>query len=230
MPIKKEVLIGDCRLLLGDCLEIMPTLGKVDCVITDPPYGIDYKPFNKNWDGSKKNVFKIMGDNIAFDPRPFLDFDEVILWGSNNYILPVGDLLIWDKRTKSHLDKMLGDPCEVAWMKTQKRSHVHIFRLLHGGVVNADSSYGNNEARHHPTQKPIDLMRWCVEKVTGTVLDPFMGSGTTGIACAKLGRKFIGIELDETYFEIACKRIEEAYKQPDMFVAPPAKATQEALL
>jgi DNA modification methylase len=84
----------------------------------------------------------------------------------------------------------------------------------------------------HPTQKPVALMEWCLGFLPNaeTILDPFMGSGTTGVACVKLGRKFTGIELDEGYFDIACKRIEDAYKQPDMFVAPPAKPVQEAML
>ena len=86
--------------------------------------------------------------------------------------------------------------------------------------------------KEHPTQKPVALMRWCIEffPLAGTILDPFMGSGTTGVACAKLGRKFIGIEIEPKYFDIACKRIEEAYRQPDLFIEPPAKAMQETLL
>ena len=77
--------------------------------------------------------------------------------------------------------------------------------------------------KQHPTQKPVALMQWCLGFLPDakTILDPFMGSGTTGVACVKLGRKFTGIELDSDYFDIACKRIEEAYRQPDMFIAPP---------
>ena len=218
----REERIGDARLILGDCLAVMPELGRFDAVVTDPPYGIDYKPFNKNWNGTKKAVSKIIGDNAKFNPALFLEYPEVIIWGSNNFsdLLPVGDVLIWDKRTKKHLDNMIGDPCEIAFRKTEKRSHVQIFRLQHGGVINADSAEGNNAARHHPTQKPVSLMRWCLSFLPNaqTILDPFMGSGTTGVACVKLGRKFTGIELDPDYFDIAVKRIEEAYRQPDMFV------------
>ena len=95
-----------------------------------------------------------------------------------------------------------------------------IKRLLHGGVVNADSMIGNNQKRVHPTQKPIALMSWCIEQVGNpqTILDPFMGSGTTGVAAIQMGRKFIGIELDPTYFDIACERIERATRQEDMFI------------
>ena len=209
------VRIGDATLYHGDCMDILPTLGKVDAVVTDPPYGINLCPFNKYWNGKKKDVDKIIGDDRPFNPWPYIDYDEVIMWGSNNYTLPSGDLLIWDKRGgKSNLDKMIGDSCEVAWLKTDNnRSHVHIHRLLHGGVVNADSISGNNAVRVHPTQKPVQLMHWCLTFIVGNIiLDPFMGSGTTGVACAHI-RTFIGIEKEEKYFDIACERIEAAYAQ-----------------
>lgn len=100
-------------------------------------------------------------------------------------------------------------------------------RILHGGVVNAD---GAGIGRDHPTQKPIGLMIWCVQQFTEDakiILDPFMGSGTTGVACVKLGRKFIGIEIEPKYFEIACKRIQAAYDQPDMLVELEKKRSPE---
>jgi site-specific DNA-methyltransferase (adenine-specific)/modification methylase len=86
--------------------------------------------------------------------------------------------------------------------------------------------------RDHPTQKPIAVMEWCLSFLPDcqTILDPFMGSGTTGVACAKLGRKFIGIEIEPRYFDIACKRIEDAYKQPDLFIEPPKKPEQLGIL
>ena len=186
------VVIGNATLYHGDCLEILPTLEKVDAVITDPPYGIDYPP------------------------SPFLNFEDVIIWGCNNYLLTGrGDILVWDKRGWKDIN-MIGDPCELAWKKTCGRSHVDIKRLLHGGVINADSTRGNNQQRVHPTQKPVALMEWCINKcdnpIMEVVLDPFMGSGTTGVACINLGRKFIGIEIEKKYFDIACERIEQAQK------------------
>lgn len=88
-------------------------------------------------------------------------------------------------------------------------------------------AYGDYKGRQHPTQKPIAVMEWCLGFVEGeTILDPFMGSGTTGVACVKLGRRFIGIEIEEKYFDIACKRIEEATKQPDLFIEQPKKPEQ----
>jgi len=220
---KRKEIIGDCTLFLGDNKDIIDSV-ECDAVVTDPPYGINYKPFNKNWDKTPKKVKKIIGDNEKFNPYFILNKKiPCILWGSNNFndLLPVGDVLIWDKRTNKNNDKMLGSPCEIAYKSNNLlKSNVYIFRLLHGGVVNADSVNGNNEPRFHPTQKPIEVMKWCIShlpKDCQTILDPFMGSGSTLVACAKMSRKGIGIELDENYFNIACKRVEDAYRQPDLF-------------
>jgi site-specific DNA-methyltransferase (adenine-specific)/modification methylase len=162
-----------------------------------------------------------------------LAFQNVILWGANNYCqrLPQGGWIVWDKRLSEAADKMLGSPFELAW--SSHRRLFKIIRVLHGGAKNADALNGDvaNEARFHPTQKPIRVMQQCVEFFLSseTILDPFMGSGTTGVACAKLGRKFIGIEIEPKYFDIACKRIEEAYAQPDMFIEQPRAAEQLSL-
>jgi site-specific DNA-methyltransferase (adenine-specific) len=227
-----KVEIGNATLYLGDCMDILPTLPKVDAVITDPPYGMDYRPEKwKKYSGEKSDWMPIYGDDNKFNPAPFLDFDNVILWGFNYYsdLLPVGALLIWDKRCNESGDKMYGASIESAWMKNQ--SGTRIKRLLHGGVVNADSANGNNEKRLHPTQKPIALMAWCINLVGNpeTILDPFMGSGTTGLAAIQMGRKFIGIEREPKYFEIACKRIQQAVDQPQLFEPEPVKQTQESM-
>jgi site-specific DNA-methyltransferase (adenine-specific) len=204
--------IGDATLYLGDCLEILPTLGKVDAVVTDPPYGIGYKP------GCYPNsqVFDlIIGDDKEFDPSPFIGYRESILWGANNFTakLPRGGWLIWDKRCSIEADKIFGSPVEIAWFKNGKNA---IKRLQHGGAKNAD---GEGIIRDHPTQKPVALMQWCLGFLPDaqTILDPFMGSGTTGVACANLGRRFIGIEIEPKYFDIACRRIADAYKQLRLF-------------
>jgi site-specific DNA-methyltransferase (adenine-specific) len=225
----KTVQIGNATLILGDCMDVLPTLPKVDAVITDPPYGMDYKP---NYRPKNSEWLPIYGDNEKFNPAPFLNYDNVILWGFNYYsdILPVGALLIWDKRCNESGDKMYGSSIEAAWMKNQTGTRIK--RLLHGGVVNADSAYGNNEKRIHPTQKPIALMAWCIELAGNpeTILDPFMGSGTTGVAAIQLGRKFIGIEREPKYFDIACQRIEQAVAQGQLFEPEPTKQVQEHLL
>jgi site-specific DNA-methyltransferase (adenine-specific)/modification methylase len=191
----------------------MPTLGKVDAVVTDPPYGLGSKLQGGSW-GSNESW------DVALDAITF-DFDlPSIIWGGN-YIpaMPASRCwLVWYKRDAV---PTMAD-CELAW--TNFDANVRLFDWT--------IAQTNGERVNHPTQKPLELMKWCIEKLpdkTETILDPFMGSGTTGVACAKLGRKFIGIELEPKYFDIACKRIEAAYKQPDLFVEPPAKAVQGGL-
>lgn len=192
----------------------------MDAVVTDPPYGIGYDPQQfKKWSGEQSSFQRIYGDDKPFDPAPFLDMASiVVMWGANNYAdkLPIGGWVCWDKRTNEQADRMFGAPFELAWMKGKPR--FYMARIQHGGVVNADSRNGNNEPRVHPTQKPVALMRWVLDKLNvpqgATVFDPFMGSGTTGVACVQTGRNFIGCEIDAGYFEIARKRIESAQMQP----------------
>jgi len=227
---RKEV-IGDCVLYLGDCMDVMPTLGKVDAVVTDPPYGIGYVHSGGGGKLAKSCSFggvKIHGDDKTFDPVPFLNFDKVVLFGANHFadkLPPSSGWLIWDKRDGICSNDQAD--CEIAW--TNLKFPARLIRHLWNGMLK-DSERGIS--RVHPTQKPIAVMEWVIKQVglPETILDPFMGSGTTGVACVKLGRKFIGIELDETYFDIACKRIEEAYKQPDMFIEPPTKYIQDKIL
>lgn len=230
-PIRKEVQIGNCRLLLGDCLEILPTLGKVDALVSDPPYGMDWDgrvTRGKNGTGkagpTRHYGKRICGDARAFDPTPLLGAaGEVLLWGFNHFpsCLSKGTALVWLKRYDAGFGSFLSD-AELAWLNRG-----------HGVYCKRDVSLqGESADRAHPTQKPVSLMEWCLQFVRGaTILDPFMGSGSTGVACVKLGRKFIGIEIDEGYFDIACERIRKAYAQPDMFVEASKRepAKQESL-
>ena len=220
--------IGDCTLYLADCMEVLPTLGKVDAVVTDPPYGINYKATQPNASEFKR----IHGDDGTLDLSAILSYaPNVIAFGANNFPhqLPHrGRWLCWDKRTiDGAADGMMGSPFELAWAN-KNNGFDKIVRVLHGGVVNADGG-----KRFHPTQKPILVMvesiKWAASNAQ-TILDPFMGSGTTGVACVKLGRKFIGIEREPEYFEIACKRIREAYAQPDMFIEQPKLIKQDAFI
>jgi DNA modification methylase len=199
--------IGNATLYLGDCAEILPTLEKVDAVITDPPYGISITKSNRL---SKSRGFKDTGwDNQP--PSKYL-IDKVvekgkqaILWGGNYFDLPpTRCFLAWDKQNEG---RDFAD-FEMAWTNLDKVARIFRMRPMNmdGGKV-------------HPTQKPIALMEWCINKVDGnTILDPFMGSGSTGVACAKMGKTFIGIERDEQFFEIAYSRIKMAYAQGDMFI------------
>ena len=210
--------IGNARLALGDCRDILPTLGKVDAVVTDPPYGINYKT---NLPGSQ-DFAVLQGDDGTLDLTDIMNLPcPVFSFGANNYPhqLPHrGRWFCWDKRTiDGSADAMMGSPFELAW-SNKTSGFDKIARVLHGGVVNAD---GHGLRREHPTQKPIAVMKaaitWAAPDAV-TILDPFMGSGTTGVAAVQMGRKFIGIERDEKYFQIACKRIEDAQRQGDFFV------------
>ena len=222
-------------MILGDCLDVMPLLGKVDAVVTDPPYGINLDTNNLRFSGGKgdsarkrgKNAGTSDGKPIANDAAPFDPSfilqagKQHIIWGWNNYPdkLPRGACLVWIKRNDEAFGSFLSD-AELAWMS--KGHGVYCRRDLSNNAI--------AKQRVHPTQKPVALMKWCLGFLPNatTILDPFMGSGTTLVACEKLGRQGIGIELDPDYFAIACKRVDEATRQPDMFVAPPPAApTQE---
>ena len=224
--LRKET-IGDATLYLGDCIEVLPTLGKVDAVITDPPYGIGYKSTLCNL--GAQDFSEIEGDDGSLDLRPILLFAEYVLaFGANCFPhqLPHrGRWLCWDKRTiDGAADKMLGSPFELAWAN-KTSGYDKIVRVLHGGVVNADGG-----ARLHPTQKPVSVMlqaiQWAANDAA-TILDPFMGSGTTGVAAIQLGRTFTGIEREPKYFDIACRRIEQAYKQRPLFEAEPQRQPEQ---
>jgi len=225
---RKEVLADGVEIWLGDCRQILSSL-PIDCaVISDPPYGIGFK---KGSGGKGKhtvrNIEAIAGDNEPFDPSPLLSFAEIILWGANHYAtrLPHGRWLAWDKLAGLDSFDSFSD-VEFAWQN--KRAKDLIFSHLWKGLCK-DSEKGGKE-RWHPTQKPIALMEWCIRQTaSATVLDPFMGSGTTGVACVKLGRRFTGIEIEERYFDVARRRISEALKQPDMFIEKPKPAQQQAL-
>ncbi len=214
--------IGDCTLYLGDCREILPTLGKVDAVVTDPPYGIAATWKGGTGHGWGKARAAAPLRNEWDDEAPSSDVlsalcamsREQIIWGGNYFPLPPSRCwLVWNKPERGF---SLAE-AELAW--TNRENVVRVFDGPRSDV-----------GREHPTQKPLALMEWCVAKTKGNVLDPFMGSGTTGVACAKLDRAFIGIEREPSYFDIAVRRIEEAYKQPRLFSEPPPKAEQLTML
>ena len=224
-PITREVVIGDCRLILGDCREVLPLLVKADVVLTDPPYGIGmdggnvgYKGFNnfekKSWDKAPPSE-ELISAVIAAG-------SFYIVWGGNYFGLPPARCyLVWDKgagfKGRSYAES------ELALTNLDANARTFSYDPL---------AKGDYRGKQHPTQKPVPLMKWCLGLVpkAASVLDPFMGSGSTGVACAQMGLAFTGIEVDETYFDIACERIRKAYAQPDMFVAAPApKAVQSSM-
>lgn len=229
-PWRRKVTLGDGRVTLyeGDCLEILPHLERVDAVVTDPPYGIG-EARRKNPSRSRLAVARDYG--VAdWDDRP-TDIQvwhecmrlapQTVWFGGNYYPLPPSSCwLIWDKENGA---SDFAD-CEMAWTNLAKA--IRLKRYRWNGMMRA-----NNEPRgDHPTQKPIGVMSWAISHTTGaSVLDPFMGSGTTGVAAVLLGRRFIGIEIEPRYFDISVERISHALAQPRLFEDEPTPE-QEALL
>jgi site-specific DNA-methyltransferase (adenine-specific) len=235
-----EQLADGVTLLLGDCRELLPTLGRFDACVTDPPYGIDYNHSGQHGRFGKVGVTKaarergnhpIVGDSEPFDPAFLLGFENVIVFGADHFYprLPdsgrwlafnkLGDLEPWDSFSD----------VEFAWHS--REGAARIFSMKWKGIA-CDKKGEANGLREHPTQKPIALMKWCIEQsgvpIGGAIIDPFMGVASTGVAAVKLGRRFTGIEIEEKYFDIACRRIEAALREPDMFIAPAAPIKQEA--
>lgn len=215
--IRKEVVIGDCRLLLGDCLPVMRMLPNVDAVLTDPPYGIGRDGQKRTTGGNEgRKAYEFKGwDSVRPDARTFSEILKIapvqIIWGGNYFadlLPPTGQWLVWDKGQR--INQSDG---ELAW--TSRNGALRIFEINRVALL--------TDGALHPTQKPVELMQWCLSFLSGctTILDPFMGSGTTGVACIRRGFKFIGVEADEEYFDIACERIRKAYSQPDFFVSAP---------
>jgi len=204
--------IGPCTLYLGDCLEIAPNIKDVVSLVSDPPYGIEmciHSPGRL----AKTNKFqhvKIKGDDKPFDPIPWLKYPNVILWGGNHFAdkLPSrARWLVWDKREGSGSNDFAD--CEIAW--TSDKRPAKLFRYLWNGAIKKGERH---ESRVHPSQKPICLMEWCLSFVPkGLVLDPYMGGGSTGVACVRRGYPFVGIEIVPEYFDAACSRIEREVKK-----------------
>jgi len=209
--VRKEV-IGNAELYLGDCLEILPTLPKVDAVITDPPYGIGWKPRVNHQD-------QPWVDNVEFDISRFLAIGERhLFWGAQYFAdkLPRSEAwATWVKRpincdfSKDGRSYATTELAWTDWGKARFIAHVWDGGMRAGSLANRTFC--------HPSQKPVEVMEWCIPDGCNTVLDPFMGSGTTGLACMNLGRKFIGIEIEPKYFDIACERIENAQRQERLF-------------
>lgn len=218
------VTIGDTTLYHGDCLEILPTLPKVDAVVTDPPYGIGWsKPFIAN--GNSRAHDGIQNDDDCSARDFVLNWNGcrmAIVFGSFQAPFPKGtkQVLIWHKP---------GDSGLFGTVAGYRRDVEPIFLcgdwpkepVKRSSVLRGKADFRGHAAAltgSHPHAKPVDLMEQLIAvTVVGVMLDPFMGSGTTGVACANLGRKFIGIEIERKYFDIACERISAAYAQGRLF-------------
>ena len=213
--IVKEERIGNQRLLLGDSLQVMPTLGRFDAVVTDPPYGIDYGragsfSASHGWGKWRENV---EWDKERPSPEAFAAIlacsNEQIIWGGNYFadlLPPTMRWLAWDKGQR---DFSLAD-MELAW--TSQPKAVRVFTYGRGKAV--------QDGKVHPTQKPVALMEWCLGFLPDakTILDPYSGSGTTAVACQRLGKHCTAIERDPDYFDAMCRRVDEAARQPDLLI------------
>jgi site-specific DNA-methyltransferase (adenine-specific) len=235
---RKEV-IGDCTLYLGDCREILPLLPAVDSVITDPPYGIDLQPqrgLTKAIAGDGQSEAKALWAEVARLAYGLAKADTAHLFWTGWSETWTKDALAAHFKVKS---------C-VVWGKNvwgigyYTRPQHEFAWYCHKGQPPVLSEPDSDlwmvpriQAPEHSCEKPVALLQRAVRlctKPNGLVLDPFMGIGATGVACAKMGRKFIGIELDPGYFDTTCRRIEAAYKQPDMFVPAPSKTLEQLSL
>jgi DNA modification methylase len=229
--------IGSSELYLGNCLEILPLLGEVDVIITDPPYGAT----DHAWDIVVDPRLWMICGTVSFAIEPFAT--ELI----NQAPMPFKYDLVWRKNTATNLRNCAIRPARTHERilvfgnldyipQKRRRTALEMIRLnrtqrqtmefAHPGSVLEFDAVNNRsgERNGHPSQKPVKLLSWLIRSYSigaRTILDPFMGSGTTGVACAKLGRRFIGIEIEPKYFDIACQRIEEAHKRADLFIEQP---------
>lgn len=199
--------IGNATLYLGDCYELLEQIGQVDAVVTDPPYGIGFAGQPTKWQRRAGQAPE------AWDDRPAHRVPEIAalgrlqaVWGGNYYELPPSrGWLSWFKPDAPPSMASF----ELCWTNRDQNARQIVYSI---GQTNA-------ERVGHPTQKPLAVMEWTLAQIgaSGVILDPFMGSGTTGVACANLGHAFIGIEIDQKYFDVACARIEAAYAQGRLF-------------
>ena len=256
MTYQRKEVIGDCTLYQGDCLEVMTTLGEFDAVVTDPPYcsgartSADVAGRGGMSRGQRWKAKPITNDRMTVTGFTWLlrhvaeacytmlpeggSFVSFIDWRQyptlygvvESVNFRVQNVAVWDKE-----DMALGNG-----FRNQHEFAIHAAKgvplIYDRGTPNVLRVKRISSSDLHPTEKPAELLRRLVSVVSpigGSVLDPFMGSGTTGVACVNLGRKFTGIELDPGYFDVACRRIEEAYKQPRLFEEPAPKPVQERI-
>lgn len=230
----REEQFGPHRLILGNSLEVMPTLAGYDALATDPPYGIAYESGHATealWGESKAQIANDHDTSVRDAALSMSGGRPALAFGSWRAPRPpkTRQVLIWDKGGALGMGAL-----DIPW----KPDHEEIYVLGKGFIGVRDSgsvlyhppvqSMAKN-GRVHRNEKPVGLMQMLIRKLPGTILDPFMGSGTTGVACVNMGRTFIGIELDPGYFDIACRRVEAAMRQPRLELEPAPKAVQERL-
>jgi DNA modification methylase len=227
--VTEPVIIGDAALYLGDCRDVMRDIAQVDAVVTDPPWNMGY---------------------FADDEKSWAEYAEWLGDVNRTYdtLSPAAKIVFLSSKSIPHVSHVFKGWQPFAAVKNfsqMSKSKDTIPNAFDIGFAQIDGCYSGNgrnwfvcntagmlaDRTDHPTPRTVDAMVQCLEWLEcKTILDPFMGSGTTGVACAKLGRKFIGIEIEPKYFDIACRRIEKAYAQPDFFVEKPAAPKQGALI
>ena len=233
----EKVVIGNAELWHGDCRDVLPLLPPTVVIVSDPPYGIAFQHgghLGKAYSGakSKSNNDKIYGDAEPFKPGHLLTFEQAILFGADHYAqeLPRGRWLAWDKLGGQDTYGDSFSDVEYAWHS--KTGAARIFRMVWKGMCQG-AGKDKGTRRTHPTQKPVDLMEWCILQAgrPAVVCDPYMGTGATGVAAMNLGLRFVGIELHRPYFDIACRRIDDAQRQAPLLPPEPApEPVQEGLL
>lgn len=219
MSVRKEQLAENVTLYCGDCREVLPTLGGFEAVCTDPPYGIGFAAQPTKWQRRAGQAKEAWDDSVIDDLPSILSHGSAqVCWGGNYYELaPSRGWLAWVKPDAPPSMASL----ELAWTNLNRNARQISFSI---GATNA-------ERVGHPTQKPLAVMAWTLQQIGDprSVLDPFMGSGTTGVAAARAGAAFVGVEIEPRYFDFACKRISDELRRPRLFAEPIAKPVQEAL-
>ncbi len=221
---KSETLAEGVVLYCGDCLDMLADVARPGvAIVADPPYGMKFAVDSTRFSGGNtkragsKNA-PVHGDDKPFDPAPFLAWDEVILWGANNFWqkLPPGSALVWVKRNDGALGSFLSDG-ELAYKKGG--SGVYAYKQVFAGSSRAmEAGLDPYAPAVHPTQKPIGLMDWCIGQIKAPhIFDPFMGSGTTGVAAVRAGRKFTGVEILQEHYDTARRRIAAELAAPALY-------------
>lgn len=233
MSAPERVTIGNATMIWGDCREILPTLPAFDLLLTDPPYGIG-EAAGKNKSRGHKNIPATDYGNDDWDDAPppseLINLMRSkarwqIIFGGNYFELPPSSCwLVWDKDNSGDFAD-----AELAWTNLKKAVRLKKWRW--NGML--QENMAKKEIRQHPTQKPVPIMEWCLTQAphdTETVLDPFAGSGSTGVACANMGKAFTGIERERKYFDIAVERIARAQAQGQLIPHDVAQPVQESML
>lgn len=241
----KSVTIGNTvTLYLGDCRDVLPTLGQMHALVTDPPYGIGLEKKTSDFRGSRffdggetLKASRLYEDDPAHVLELLSDFVPRALARSERGLIYSGPAMLWAYPRPASIGSVFtpNGAGRTAWgfQCTHPILYYGKDPYLQDGLGGRPNSFRdeqpNREKIDHPCPKPLPWMLWAVNRASRrgeTVLDPFMGSGTTGVACVKLGRQFVGIELKERYFDIACRRIDDATRQPDLFIERPAPPVQ----